>query len=78
MNFEEVLRKIEKKYYKLSDTEQFVLSHGLSFCLPLTSVKREEVLAEFEVLHAQLLHHKPRSDEHLYALKARLSDVAHA
>ena len=64
--------------YKLSDTERFVLSHGLSFCLPPTSVKREEVLAEFEVLYAQLLHHKPRSDEHLSALKARLSDVAHA
>ena len=42
------------------------------------SVKREEVLAELEVLYAQLLHHKPRSDEHLSALKARLSDVAHA
>ena len=42
------------------------------------SVKREEVPAEFEVLYAQLLHHEPRSDEHLSALKARLSDVAHA
>ena len=38
--------------YKLSDTERFVLSHGLSFYLPPTSVKREEVLAEFEVLYA--------------------------
>ena len=34
-----------------------VLSHELSFCLPSTSVKREEVLADFEVLHAQLVHH---------------------
>ena len=64
--------------YKLSDTERFVLSHGLSFCLPPTSVKREEILADFEVLYAQLVHHKPRSEEQLAALKARLSDLAHA
>ena len=63
--------------YKLSDTEQFVLSHG-SFCLPPTSVKHEEVLADFEVLYAQLVHHKPRSEEQLAALKVRLSDLAYA
>ena len=43
-----------------------------------TSVKREKVLADFEVLYAQLVHHKPRSEEQLAALKARLSDLAHA
>ena len=64
--------------YKLSDTERFVLSHGFSFCLPPTSVKREEILADFEVLYAQLVHHKPSSEEQLAALKARLSDLAHA
>ena len=64
--------------YKLSDTEGFVLSHGLSFCLLPTSVKREEILADFEVLYAQLVHHKPQSEEQLAALKARLSDLAHA
>ena len=64
--------------YKLSDTEQFVFSHQLSFCLPLTNVKREEVLADFEELYAQLVHHKPWSEEQLAALKARLSDLAHA
>ena len=63
--------------YKLPDTERFVLSHVLSFCLPPTSVKREEKLADFEVLYAQLVHHKPRSEEQLAALKARLSDLAH-
>ena len=63
---------------KLSDTEQFVLSHGLSVCLPPKSIKREEVFADFEVLYAQLDHHKPRSKEQLAALKARLSDLAHA
>ena len=50
-------------HYKVSDTEQFVLSHGLSFCLPPTSVKREEVLADFEVLYVQLVHHKPRFEK---------------
>ena len=64
--------------YKLSDTEQFVLSHGLSFRVPPTSVKREEVLADFEVLYAQLVHHKTRSEEQLAALEARLSDLAYA
>ena len=29
------------------------------------------------MLYAQLLHHIPRSDEHLSALKAGLSDVTH-
>ena len=43
--------------HKLSDIEEFVLLHELSFCLPLPSVNREEVLAEFEVLYAQLVHH---------------------
>jgi len=62
--------------YKLSDTEQFVLSHGLSFCQPPISIKREEALADFEVLYAQLVHHKPRSYEQLATLKARLSDLA--
>jgi len=64
--------------YKLSDTEEFVLSHSLSFCLPPTSIKREKVFADFEVLYAQLDHHKPRSKEQLAGLKARLSDLAHA
>ena len=64
--------------YKLSDTEQFVLPHGFLFCLPPTSVKREKVVADFEVLYPQLVHHKPRSKEQLAALKARFSDLAHA
>ena len=45
--------------YKLSPTEEFVLSHGLNFCLPPTNPKREGIFAEFEVLIAQLLHHRP-------------------
>jgi len=64
--------------YKLSDTEQFVLPHGLSFCISPISIKCEEVLADFEVLYAQLDYHKPRSKEQLAALKAKLSDLAHA
>ena len=48
-------------------------------CLRMfTSVKREEILADFEVVYAQLVHHKPRSEEQLAALKARLNDLAHA
>ena len=64
--------------YKLSPTEEFVPSHGLNFCLPPHSVQREEIFAEFEVLIGQLLHHFPLSSEQFSALKARLSDLAHA
>ena len=64
--------------YKLSSTEEFVLSHGLNFCLPPTTVKREEVFSEFEVLIAQLQHHTHQSIERRAALTARLSDLAHA
>ena len=49
--------------YKLSPTEEFVLSHNLNFCLPPHSVQREEIFAEFEVLIGQLLHHVPHSSE---------------
>ena len=64
--------------YKLSPTEEFVLSHGLNFRLPPHSVQREEIFAEFEVLIGQLLCHVPHSSEQFSALKAKLSDLAHA
>ena len=63
---------------KLFPTEEFVLSHGLNFCLPPHSVQREEIFAEFEVIIGQLLHHVPHSSEQFSALKAKLSDFAHA
>ena len=64
--------------YKLSPTEEFALSHKLNFCSSPYSVQREEIFAEFEVLIGQLLHHVPHSSEQFSALKARLSDLAHA
>ena len=64
--------------YALSDTERFVSSNGLDFCLPPKSVNREEVFAEFEILHAQLARQKPISSNELSSLKAKLSDLAHA
>ena len=63
--------------YVLSDTEKFVLSHGLDFCLPPTNVKREKIFAEFEVLMGQLFHHSSKSKECLSALKATLNRLAH-
>ena len=51
---------------------------GLKFCLPPTNVKREEVFAEFEILFAQLLHHKPKSIDELRLLKAKLNELAHS
>ena len=63
---------------KLSPTEKFVFSRELNFCLPPHSVQREEIFVEFEVLVGQLLYHVPHSSEQFSALKARLSDLAHA
>ena len=57
--------------------EEFVLSHGLNFCLSPNSVEREEVFAKFEVLIGQLFHHVPHSLEQFSVLNARLSDLAH-
>ena len=45
---------------------------------PLASSVKKYILAEFEVLYAQLYNHKPLSDKHLSAPKAKLSDVDHA
>ena len=64
--------------YKLSKAEKFVLSHGLEFCLPPSCIKREEILAEFEILLAQLLHHTPKNKDELTLLKARLNEIAHS
>ena len=64
--------------YKLSLTEEFFLSCGLNFCILINSVQKEEIFAKFEVLIGQLLHHVPHSSEQFSALKARLSDLAHA
>jgi len=64
--------------YKLSDAEKFVLSHGLDFCLPPSSIKREQVFAKFEILLGQLFHHMSKSKDNVSALKAKLSDLAHS
>ena len=44
--------------YNHSETEKFVLAYGLDFCSPPTVAKPGEEFAEFEILFAQLLHHK--------------------
>ena len=66
--------------YKLNDTEKFVLSHGLNFCLPPKSsdIRREDIFSEFEIFAAQLAHHTPISTEGVSNLKARLIDLAHS
>ena len=64
--------------HTLSDTEKFVLSHGLDFCVPNRSPKAELVLAEFESLLSQLDKQVPTSPGDKEALVARLCDMAHA
>ena len=64
--------------YDLSDTEKFVLAHGLEFCLPPSKINREEDFAAFEVLIGQLLQHTPKSKESVSALTAKLNNLAHS
>ena len=64
--------------YVLSDTDEFVLGHGLNFCLPPKTVCKEQLFAEFESLWVQLQHHKACFIDTRNALKARLSDLAHS
>ena len=40
----------------LSNTKEFVLSHGLNFCLPLNNVERTKHFSEFVKQMGQLLH----------------------
>ena len=56
--------------YVLSDTESFVLSHGLNFGLTPRYLCKEEIFAEFEPLWAQLLHHNATSVEQRTAFKS--------
>ena len=51
---------------------------GLEFCLLPNNIKHEEVFAKFEILFAQLLHHKPKSIDELSLLKAKLNELAHS
>jgi len=64
--------------YKLSNMEAFALVHGFDFGIPNNNIKREEIFAEFELFYAQLSRHQPGTNEADEALRARLSDLAHA
>ena len=64
--------------YDFSDTEKFILAHGLEFCLPPSKINWEQVFAEFEVFIGQLLHHTPKSKESVSALMANLNNLAHS
>ena len=61
----------------LDGTELFIFSHGLKFSLPPKLLTKEEVHTEFEVLMAQLNHHKHVSTDKKQELKARLVDLAY-
>ena len=69
---------LNKSDYKLSDTERFALAHGFNFGIPNQNIKREDIFAEFELLYAQLSTHQAVSNEADQALRAGLSDLAHA
>ena len=52
--------------------------NDLDFCLPPSTIHREKIFVEFEVLMGQLFHHTRKSKEGLCALKAKLTDLAHS
>ena len=64
--------------YDLSDTEKLVLAHSQELCLPPSKINRKEVFAEFEVLIGQLLHHTPKLKGSVFALTAKLNNLAHS
>ena len=61
----------------MSDTESFMLSHGLDFGLPLRYLCKEEIYIKYESLWAQLLHGRASSVKQCVALKAQLADIAY-
>ena len=69
---------INMSSYTLSESESFVLSHGLKFAIPPRVIKRENVFSEFEVLAGQLNHHTPSSAQDFERLRAKLCDVSYS
>ena len=64
--------------YRLSPTEEFVLKHGLKFCVPPTKVHREELLSEFELMVKQLDRHTACSRTEKQRLHTKLMDSAYS
>ena len=60
---------------ELTTLEKEVLSRGLKFGIP-PKPRREEVIAEIEILFRQLKYHDPTSDETLDACRIRLANAA--
>ena len=69
---------INMSSYTLSESESFVLSHGLKFAIPPRVIKRENVFSEFEVLAGQLNHHTPSTARDFERLRAKLCDVSYS
>ena len=58
------------------DDENFVLKHGLKFCVPPNKLKRELIFSEFEILTGQLQHHKPLNKIKLEQCLSKLNDLS--
>ena len=54
------------------------MAHGLDHCIPSSTIKREDIFSEFDVLFAQLRRLQPVSTDSVSDVKARLNDLAHA
>lgn len=62
----------------LSHTEKVVLARGLNPGISLSGIEMENIFAEFEILHSQLKHHEPRSNDDFLYMKAKLAELAHS
>ena len=63
--------------YKLSDNEEFALSFGLNFSLPIVKVDRERVLSSFEMYYTKVNKHVPVNKAERTAFKSNLGYLAH-
>ena len=64
--------------YKPNVKEKFVLENGLRFSIPFNNLQRENIFSEFEILSAQLKHHKPLCQEKLDICNAKLYSLSHS
>ena len=62
--------------YIPNDDENFVLKHGLKFCVPPNILKQKLIFSEFEVLTGQLQHHKPLNKIKFEQCLSKLNDLS--
>ena len=69
---------INLSQYRLSDNENFVLKHGLNYCIPSKQCDEHSIKSEFEMLFNKLhQNHTACSEDSLSSFKAKLTSSAY-